>query len=108
MALPGVGTEGRLGAKLTQWGWRGTAKYRTAVKLIGTEAKNAVTHLDVLGKVPTQAEALELIEKAGGVVNRIEEAHLPGGVSTHTFPHINYTTRGGTRGTVRITEVVPQ
>lgn len=106
MALPGIGAEGRLGVKLTRWGWSGQQKYRAAVRLIGTEAKTAITHLDVFGKVPTQAEALELIEQARGLVNRIEEAHLPGGVSTHTFPHINYTTRGGTKATVRITEVV--
>lgn len=86
-------------AKLTQWGWTGSAKWRAAVTQIG----QPLTHLEVVGKIPDKAEAVELIKEAGGVVNRIEEeGHAVGGVSSHTFPHINYTTADGAKATVQI------
>jgi hypothetical protein len=43
------------------------------------------------GKVPTQEEAIKMIEESGGTVDRVEPPHAEGGVSTHTESwHINY------------------
>jgi hypothetical protein len=89
----------------TRWGWSGQAKYNAALRQIATESKAAITHMDVQGIVPTQAEAEALITQSGGQILRVDEGHLPGGVSTHTFPHINYTTKGGTKATVQIQKV---
>lgn len=58
------------------------------------------TLTDVQGKVPTQAQAEMLIRDAGGKVQRIEGAHRP--PNPHQYPHINYTTSAGLRGTIRI------
>jgi hypothetical protein len=53
-------------------------------------------------KVPSEEEAVKMIEDAGGKVERIEEGHAPGGVSPHENPHINYTTASGAKGTIEI------
>ena len=42
------------------------------------------------GGIPTEQEALDLIREAGGEVIRVDLGHSPGGVSTHTYPHIHY------------------
>jgi RHS repeat-associated protein len=89
---------------MTQWGWQNTPAWKGAASEIGTAGHNA-TLLDVGGKIPTQAEAVHMIESEGGTVVRIEAAHPEGGVSTHTFPHINYQTASGNRATVRIQAV---
>ena len=52
------------------------------------------------GAVPSRAESDMLVEDAGGTVQRIEGPHLP--PSPHEYPHINYTTSEGLRGTVQI------
>ena len=57
--------------------------------------------LDIGGKVPTAQEAEELIQEEGGTINRGRETHDPGGVSTDTYPHINYTTSSGAKAAVR-------
>jgi RHS repeat-associated protein len=80
----------------TTWGWSGSAKYRAAVHEIDAGG----TIETVGGRIPTQAEANMLIEDAGGTVQRIEPPHLPPNV--HQYPHINYTTSSGVKGTVRI------
>jgi hypothetical protein len=49
-----------------------------------------------------------MIEESGGTVDRIEEGHGPDSVSHHDYPHINYHTADGTKGTIRIQEVQPQ
>ena len=54
------------------------------------------------GVVPTVDEARRGIEKAGGVIDRIEEGHASGGVSDHTYPTINYTTASKSKATVRV------
>jgi hypothetical protein len=88
---------------MTPWGWTRGAKHRAAVRQIGMESADAITHQDIGGIVPTQSQALDLISRAGGTVERIDPAgHPPGGISTHTAPHINYTTKGGTKSTVII------
>ncbi len=53
-------------------------------------------------KTPTEAEARQLIKDAGGTPMGPVEAHEPGGVSTHTEPHINYTLGDGTKGTIQV------
>lgn len=96
-----LGTVGALSK--TRWGWEEGAKHRAAVRQVGMESKRPVTHTRVGGVVPTQDEAIALIRAAGGKVERIDiEGHAPGGISTHTTPHINYTTKGGTKATVVI------
>jgi hypothetical protein len=84
----------------TKWGWKGAKKWRDAVNLV----KKGGTLTDILGHVPTKAEALELLKEAGVDVNspfvRIEEGHFP--PNPHTFPHINYPTPSGGRGTIQI------
>lgn len=73
---------------MTQWGRSGSKSYRDAVK----ELEQAGTHDSLGGKVPTREEATRMIEESGGKVDRQDAGHAPGGVSTHTEPHINYTT----------------
>jgi RHS repeat-associated protein len=81
---------------MTQWGWRGGGAWRDAVGQV-----NAGGTLETIGgNVPTQAEATQLIEDAGGTVQRIEDAHMP--PNPHTYPHINYTTASGAKGTIQI------
>ena len=80
----------------TPWGWTGSGSYRAAVAAVD----RGDTLETVGGVVPTQAEAEMLIEDAGGVVNRVDDAHLP--PNPHQYPHINYTTSAGLRGTIRI------
>jgi hypothetical protein len=85
----------------TPWGWSGSASYRAAVGAVDQGA----TIEDVGGIVPTQSEAEQLIEDGGGTVQRIENAHEP--PNPHQYPHINYTTSAGIRGTIQIQEVQP-
>ncbi len=50
---------------------------------------------NLAGKVP--------IRESGGKITRVEtEGHPPGGVSKHTYPHINYETASGAKGTIQI------
>jgi RHS repeat-associated protein len=88
---------------MTTWGWSGSPAYNDAVN----ELRQAGTHETLGGKVPTQAEASKMIEESGGTVDRIEEGHGPGSVSTHSYPHINYTTASGLKATVQIQQVGP-
>jgi len=64
--------------------------------------RQAGTHETLNGKVPTKAEAIEMIKESGGTIDRIEEAHGPDSVSTHDYPHINYTTAGDQKATVKV------
>jgi RHS repeat-associated protein len=91
-------------ASLTPWGWPGQEQYNEAKKLLNepNTSKGTVDRRDLLGKVPTEQEAVNLIEESGGKVERIEEGHPPGGVSPHENPHINYTTASGAKGTIDI------
>jgi RHS repeat-associated protein len=83
-------------AVMTQWGWSGTKPYTDAVK----QLKQAGTHENLGGKVPTREEATRMIEESRGTVDRQDAGHAPGGVSTHTEPHINYYTEAGQKATV--------
>jgi RHS repeat-associated protein len=84
------------GPIMTQWGWRGSNIWRDAVKLVDKGG----TIEDIGGKVPTEAEATQLIEDGGGTFGRIEGAHPA--PNPHQYPHINYTTSGGAKGTIKI------
>jgi RHS repeat-associated protein len=88
-------------AKITRWGWPGTKKFLAAVRLL----KQPGTHEALEGIVPTLEEAKQLIQQAGGTIDRIEEGHAVGGVSEHTYPHINYTTPSGSKATVKVESV---
>jgi RHS repeat-associated protein len=86
---------------MTQWGWSGSKAYRDAVK----QLKQPGTHENLGGKVPTQDEAVQMIEESGGSIDRIEEGHGPESVSSHKGPHINYTTASGDKATIIIQAV---
>jgi hypothetical protein len=88
----------------TQWGWTGQQSYNEAKDLLNepNTSQGTVDRRDLLGKVPTEEEAVKMIEDGGGKVERIEEGHAPGGVSPHENPHINYTTASGAKGTIDI------
>jgi hypothetical protein len=91
----------------TQWGWRGQPDYNKAVDKLNeiNTPQGTADHPDLNGKVPTKEEAIQMIEDAGGKVKRIDPAHGPDSVSTHKdYPHINYETASGRKGTVRIKE----
>ena len=77
-------------------GWRGDRNWRQAVR----QVDRGGTIENINGKIPTRQEALDLIKEAGGKIVRVHDAH--GGPSTHKYPHINYTTRSGMKGTIRI------
>jgi hypothetical protein len=78
-------------------GWRGDRDWREAVR----QVERGGTIESIGGKVPTKDEAVDLITEAGGNIERIDlTPHAP--PNPHQYPHINYTTASGGRGTVRI------
>jgi RHS repeat-associated protein len=83
---------------LTRWGWKGAAKWRNAIRALAKPG----TKLTLEGIVPTVEEASAMIKEAGGTIEREVEEHAPGGVSSHTYPHINYTTAEGQKATLRV------
>jgi hypothetical protein len=77
-------------------GWVGDKTWKQNVKTVA----NGGTIKNLNGVIPTTTEAQKLIIKGGGVVNRIEGPHpWP---NPHNFPHINYTTANGLKGTIQI------
>jgi RHS repeat-associated protein len=94
-----VGPESEGATLLTRWGYKGAAKWRNALKVL----RRAGTHENIGDIVPTLKEGVEMIKKAGGTIERIDKVgHAAGGVSDHTYPHINYTTSAGEKATLRI------
>jgi hypothetical protein len=83
--------------KYPKIGYKGTKPYRDAMKAI----QNGGTHVN-LGFVPTEAQARQLLEDAGVDLSkiRVEDPHLP--PNPHDYPHINYPTPGGGKGTIPI------
>ena len=77
-------------------GWRGDQTWRNDVSAV----RSGGTIKDFNGRIPTQNEAIDLIREAGGIVTRIDMPHNP--PNPHDFPHINFTTPCGTRGTIQI------
>jgi hypothetical protein len=45
-----------------------------------------------------------MVQEAGGTVQRNDPGHEPGGVSSHTEPHVNYTTVSGKKAMVNVRE----
>jgi RHS repeat-associated protein len=90
---------GQAASVMTSWGWNNTPAYNQAKKEL-EQGGNNTTHDTLNGKVPTRAEATKMIEENGGEIIRQDQGHDPGGVSTHTEPHINYRTSTGFRHTV--------
>ena len=84
----------------SSWGWNNSPAYIKA----RNELKTPGDHPDLNGKVPTREEANQMIQEAGGSVDRNDPGHSPGGVSTHTDPHVNYTTPSGQKATVTVRE----
>jgi RHS repeat-associated protein len=80
-------------------GWRGDRAWRKAAK----EVDKGGTIRSIDGVVPTKEEALRLINDAKGTVQRIEGPHLT--PNPHNFNHINFTTRGGSKGTIQISDL---
>ena len=93
-AISGSGNNRGVGGK----GWEGDQTWRSNVE----QTKSGGTIENFNGNVPTEAEARRLIEQSGGTINRVEGPHPAGGISDHTYPHINYTTSSGVKGTIRI------
>ena len=88
---------------MTSWGWKDQAPYKKAVE----ELKKAGTHETVNGRVPTEDEAVRMIQESGGVVDRIEDGHPLGFNSPHSERHINYyanTPTGLKKATIYIKE----
>ncbi|MFZ5643768.1 MAG: RHS repeat-associated core domain-containing protein [Bacillota bacterium] len=79
-------------------GWRGDKVWKNAVNSV----KSGGTIESINGNVPTQQEAKDLIIEAGGIIDRIEGPHMA--PNPHSYPHINYTTPNGKKGTIRIQE----
>ncbi len=77
-------------------GWQGDRVWRDAVRKV----EQGGTIRDINGKTPTEAEARQLIEEAGGRVDRVEGPHNE--PNPHNFDHINYTTKSGAKGTIEI------
>ncbi|GHV57992.1 hypothetical protein FACS1894182_08430 [Bacteroidia bacterium] len=86
------------GSKLTQWGWKGSKIWKSLVK----EVKVGGTIEHLLGKTPTKEEAKMLLKEAGVNMStvRTDPAHLS--PNPHSYPHINYTTPNGSKGTIKI------
>lgn len=80
-------------------GWRGDATWKKDVNIV--RDGGTIRNLD--GRVPTQSEAIDLIKASGGTPLRIEGAH--NAPNPHNFPHINYTTPSGAKGTIQIIEI---
>ena len=90
---------------VTQWGWPGQQAYidaKNQLNKINTPEGTIDNQALGNGKIPTQQEAIQMIEESGGRVERIEEGHGPDSVSHHDYPHINYTTESGVKGTIQI------
>lgn len=77
-------------------GWRGDKAWRQNVDKVGEGG----TIKDLNGQIPTEQEAIDLINESGGNVNRIEGPHEA--PNPHNFNHINYTTSSGVKGTIQI------
>lgn len=48
-----------------------------------------------------------LIKESKGTILRVEGGHMKGN-NPHKFPHINYITHDGKKGTIRIQEVIQE
>lgn len=77
-------------------GWRGDKNWKANV----SQVRQGGTIEKFQGKIASREEARALIQEAKGKVDRIDGPH--GGGNPHNYPHINYTTANGVKGTIRI------
>jgi len=79
-------------------GWVGDKTWRENVSTVG----NGGTITSLNGGVPTEAQAMQLINQSGGTFLRMEKEHpFP---NPHNYTHINYVTGSGVKGTIKIYE----
>jgi len=82
---------------ITAFGWVGGSAWRSAVDTISKGG----TVENIGGKIPTINEAELLIQKAGGKIQRYDlQGHSA--PNPHQYPHINYQTQSGAKGTVQV------
>ena len=84
-------------------GWKGDKVWRENIKLV----ENGGTIERVNGEIISQSDAETLIKESKGTILRVEAGHMKGN-NPHKFPHINYITHDGKKGTIRIQEVVQE
>ena len=77
-------------------GWKGDKNWRDFVNRI---IKGGTIDSPIISK----EEAIRILKESGCIIDRIENGHLP--PNPHVYPHINYTTPNGTKGTIRITGI---
>ncbi|MCM1350220.1 MAG: polymorphic toxin-type HINT domain-containing protein [Prevotella sp.] len=82
-------------------GYENDAMWKENIKIV----KKGGTIMELKGGIPTQTQAEKLIRQAGGKILRIEGAHLSG-ISSHTYPHINYFINNTGHNALRIIEVI--
>jgi len=105
--LEAAAKEFKAGPIKTQWGWSRSNSWFAAVKEVASGGEGGILRT-VKGKVPTYAEAKQLIEAAGGTIVREEGPHAAEGVAGHIdFNHINFTTASGVRSHLAI-QALPQ
>ena len=93
--------------RMTQWGWERTNSWFAAVREVASGGEGGVLR-KVRGLVPTYEEAVQLIQEAGGTIQRVDKPHAAGGVAGHIdFPHINFTTASGVRSHLAIQALPP-
>lgn len=99
-----VGMALRAEARMTRWGWSGSAKYQSALDAVDGAGSRATLGADELGGIlPTRQEAERMIADTGGRVVRVERGHTSG--RGHATPHINYETSSGNRATILVENV---
>ena len=79
-------------------GWRGDKTWHENVKAV--EAGGDILELN--GGIPTGGEARALISQANGIIGPYHPGHAVGGISTHTYNHIHYTTATGIRSAIQV------
>lgn len=79
-------------------GWVGDKSWRENLEKIDTGGTIEILN----GGLPTEAQAKRLIAETGGKYLRTEGPHK--GMNPHKYVHINYTTKSGKKGTIRLFE----
>ena len=79
-------------------GWRGDQNWKHNVKIVA----DGGDILELNGGIPTGEEARALISEAKGILGAYHNAHALGGISTHTYNHIHYTTATGLRSAIQV------
>lgn len=77
-------------------GWEGDSNWRANVKTV--DQGGTITELK--GGIPTKDQGIALIKQSNGTILRIESGH--NAPNPHQFYHINYITKKGIKGTLKI------